>query len=148
MLKLERAIEIINYAKDLREHYHDPYKLAEDYGFEICESKSNYPGFTACIIHYEGRPSIITINDSFTDYSKRVLCAHELGHGLLHSGRVCNHFEGNNSADFFITEHEANLFAVAFLTDEATQSRFEIPLERMTNYMLQTLLNHNLHLKY
>ena len=146
MNKSKRAEEIVNYARELRRDCGtgDPYKIAKDFGFYVVESESAYPGFTAQIVGIQGYPKIISINRAYTESSRRVLCAHELGHALLHGERTCNHFAGNSTVAFDDEEYEANLFAVAFLTDEHINERIAVPIEKMNNYLLKTILDHNI----
>lgn len=86
-----------------------------------------------------GSSSLIALNINYSEKSKNVLCAHELGHVLLHSSSPLNHFNGSSSE-----EYEANLFAVALLfnDDDLCTS-----ILSMNNYILKGLLEYNLHLK-
>jgi Zn-dependent peptidase ImmA (M78 family) len=87
-----------------------------------------------------GNKPLICLNSHYTEKSKNILCAHELGHVLLHDTKLSNHFNGSND----IEEYEANLFAVALLFNEDDLC---ISILSMNNYMLKALLEHNLHLK-
>ena len=149
MITRERAIEITNFARDLKNHWqtNDPYEIAEIYGFKIAELDSHYPGFIARIVGITFYKKVISISNRFCRKSKRVLCAHELGHAFLHSDKVCNHFAESATGIHSITEHEANLFAVALLIDDYTESRLVMPIEDMDNFMLKCILDYNIHLK-
>jgi Zn-dependent peptidase ImmA (M78 family) len=146
MDKSKKAEVIVKYARDLKKSWNtnDPYILASLFGFCVVETGSVYPGFTAQIIGIEGYPKIISINKAYTESSRRVLCAHELGHALLHGERTCNHFAGSSTVAFDNEEYEANLFAVALLTDEDINGRIAVPIEKMNNYLLKTILDYNI----
>ena len=89
---------------------------------------------------------IISINDDYTDFSKMILCAHELGHALLHQNCV-NYFSATGHNHHASVEYEANLFALALLTDETFDRALPIPLENMNNYLLKTIIDYNLQKK-
>ena len=91
----------------------------------------------------DGYPTIISINDNFTEFSKKVLCAHELGHALLHENYV-NHFATTSRNITTNVELEANLFAIALLTDDDINNYINIPIEKMNNYLLKTILDYNI----
>ncbi len=149
MISEKRAKHIISYARQLKNYWHtnDPYELAAIYGYQVSERESCYPGFTAQIVGIEGYKTVISINKAYNEFSKRLLCAHELGHAFFHSEDVCNHFAGNDQSIDSVTEHEANLFAVALLTDNFINDRIIVPLEKMNNYMLKTIIDYNLHME-
>ena len=69
-----------------------------------------------------------------------VLCAHELGHALLHSDAV-NNFAATSKNAFKNVEYEANLFAVSLLFDEED---FNIKMLNMSNYLLKQVLDYNI----
>ncbi len=137
--------DIISLARDIKSSWHtnDPYKIAEHLGIVIMHRKNRVKGFTAQTLKFDGYPTIISINDAYTDFSKKVLCAHELGHALLHENCV-NHFAitGTNVASN--VEQEANLFAVALLTDSDIDNQLTMPLASMNNYLLKSILDYNL----
>ena len=118
-------------------------KLQKKLGIEVIHQQSGIKDFTAQTIKIDGYPTIISINDAYTPYSKKILCAHELGHALLHQNSV-NHFAvtGNNAQTSL--ELEANLFAVALLTDENFDRLLVMPLERLNNYLLKVIMDYNL----
>lgn len=142
------ANDIISLAGDIKSSWHtnDPYKIAEHLGIVILHRETCIKGFTAQTIKFDGYPAIISINDAYTDFSKKVLCAHELGHALLHENCV-NHFAitGTNVASN--VEWEANLFAVALLTSRDMDRHLTMPLASMNNYLLKSILDYNLKFK-
>jgi len=137
--------EIIKLARDFKIHWHtnNPYEIAKRLGIQIIHTKSSLKDFTAHTIKVTGYPTIISINDAFTEFSQKVLCAHELGHAILHEDCV-NHFATTTTNASTNVEYEANLFAVALLGDNDLFDNLSIPLENMNNYLLKTILDTNI----
>lgn len=142
------AQDIIALARDIKNSWHtnDPYKIAERFGIVVLHRENNIKGFTAQTIKMAGYPTIISINAAYTDFSKKVLCAHELGHALLHEDCV-NHFAFTSKNVATNVEQEANLFAIALLTDSDVDADLAIPLTNMNNYLLKSIMDHNLKLQ-
>lgn len=142
------ANDIINYVKDIKEQWrtNDPYTIAEYLGITVLHTTACFKDFTAQTIKVKGYPTIISINDAYTEFSKKVLCAHELGHALLHQECV-NHFAITNSNIATSVEQEANLFALALLASDETINSLDVPLTSMNNYLLKTIMDYNLELK-
>ena len=69
---------------------------------------------------YQSRIKNIVINQHTSSISQKILCAHELGHGLLHKELAA--MRGFHEATFFDStsraEYEANLFAAELLIDD------------------------------
>lgn len=63
------------------------------------------------------KPAIV-INSELDEYLQKTVCAHELGHHILHSGQMQS-CESNFLEDAAILEREANIFAACFLIDSA-----------------------------
>ena len=64
------------------------------------------------------RKKFIIINENLSSLDKKIICAHELGHCLLHSSRdVQNLLEYGNFEKYSIFEDEANEFAAHLLID-------------------------------
>lgn len=121
----------------------NPFELAERLGIEVLLRDVSMKGFTAQTIKMPGYPTIISINDKFNEKSKRILCAHELGHALLHEECV-NHFAVTNRNAITEVEREANLFAVALLIDDSLEAQLNVSLENMSNYLLKSILDYNI----
>jgi Zn-dependent peptidase ImmA (M78 family) len=136
--------DIINFVRDLKDFWHtcDPYEIAKIYGIEVIFSQHCRKDFTAHTIKMEGYPTIISINDSFSEFSKKVLCAHELGHALLHKDAI-NYFATTSKNVMTNVEAEANLFAIALLTDSDINDALNIPLEKMNGYLLKSIMEYN-----
>lgn len=102
-----------------RFHTRDPFALARELGITVM-LRHNFQRQKGafCIID---RCGFIFINGNLSDELQRLICAHELGHALLHreialSGRALLEFELLNVTDQ--CEYEANAFAAALLLDE------------------------------
>lgn len=137
--------DIIKLAKSFKEQWHtnNPYIIADKLGIAVVEKTSNIKDFTAQVIKMEGYPTIISINDIYSDFSRKVLCAHELGHALLHEN-CFNAFATTSSNVLTDVEYEANLFALALLADNNINEQLNIPLERMNNYILKVIMDYNI----
>ena len=146
MREFMRAEDIINLVKEIRKELGDIYL---NNPIDVCNKKNIairkitlnpkvYPAYTTNIF---GKP-IISLNENYTFLSQIVLCAHELGHALLHSDNCYNGFDGENMQQ----EYEANLFAVALLFTEKQYDSFSIPLEKMSNFELKYILDANIKL--
>ena len=137
--------DIIEMAKAFKKHWgtNNPYEIAEYLGISVIHTKSLIKDFTAHTIKMPGYPTIISINDKYTENSKKILCAHELGHALLHE-QCINHFAVTSSNIMTNIEFEANLFAIALLTDDNINMELSIPLEKMNNYLLKIIMDYNI----
>lgn len=131
--------EIIEKAKQIRKMGKTVIDIAENLGINIGYNNLDPKKFPAYNIRTEDKMSII-LNSKINNKSRNVLCAHELGHALLHNNKVINHF----GKEISIEEYEANLFAVALLFDE---DDFKIPLNKMSNFELKSILDHNINLE-
>ncbi len=135
-----KAGEIIDFVRDIRNHWgNDPISIAEICGIKVFASEAGTPsGSTICMAGY---PTIINLQGCISETAKRVLCAHELGHALLHQDMTINRFNGTSKGIQEECEYEANLFAVALLFNE---DDFNRPLEDLNNWMLKTILDFNI----
>ncbi len=139
--------DIIRLARDIKKSWktNDPYKIAERLGIIVLHRNNNIKDFTAQTIKVDGYPTIISINDAYTEFSKKVLCAHELGHALLHENCV-NHFAITSKNISSNVEQEANLFAIALLSNNNIDSNLAMPLSKMNNYLLKSIMDYNIKL--
>lgn len=89
-----RTNDIIRFAHELKAEFNtdNPFTLAQHYGFRICLTSGNPDVFKAYTVKLDGYPTIISINQAFSRTGKVFLCAHELGHALLHNNSI-NHFD-------------------------------------------------------
>ena len=134
--------DIIRYARELRREYHtqNPYKLAEHFGIRVVDGFHTDVSRKAFTVKMEVYPTMIMLNAAYDKKSRMVLCAHELGHALLHEEGM-NHFSVNEKNVFTNTEYEANLFAVSLLFDD---DQFNMPITEMSNYILKSILDWNI----
>ena len=142
------AKRILKFVKELKTTLNtsDPYEIAKYFGIQVLHKESPLKDFTAHTIKFPNYPTIISINDAYTDFSKKVLCAHELGHALLHEEAI-NHFKTTSKNLTVTVEQEANLFALALLSDEDINDSLTMPLSSMNNYLLKSIMDYNLELK-
>lgn len=142
------ADDIIRFARDIKNNWHtnDPYEIAKRLGIVVLHRENHIKDFTAQTFKIEGYPTIISINNAYTEFSKKILCAHELGHALLHENCV-NHFANTSNNVFSNVEKEANLFAISLLTDYDIDESLSIPLAQMNNYLLKAIMDYNIKLE-
>lgn len=138
-----RTREIMQLVGDIKREWNtkDPFEIADKFGIRVIVRASNIKDFKAQIIKVTGYPSIISINSKFSELSQKILCAHELGHALLHSDAV-NHFDITAKNIKSNVEYEANLFAVTLLCDE---KQFNMPISLMSNTLLKSILDYNIY---
>lgn len=133
--------EIIEIAIKLKNEFKNKNVLQIIKELEINLSYTNlkpnlYPAYT---VNY-GEKIGIVLNNNFNKKQQNILAAHELGHAILHKNNYYNGFGGENITQ----EYEANLFAVVLLFDE---DDFKIPLNKMSNFELKSILDHNINLE-
>lgn len=142
-----KAKEIINLVKDIRnkcenKYLTNPFGICQALDIPIRKITLNPKLFPAFTTNVSGNP-IISLNDSYSFSTQFVLCAHELGHALLHSNNFYNGFDGENLQQ----EYEANLFAVSLLFREDQYDLFDVPIYKMSNtdlkYILDKLIESN-----
>lgn len=133
-----RKQEIVDLATGLKNTYHtnDPYELARIFGIRVLEREHCIKGFKAHAVKFRGYTPYIVINNKYSSQSKKVLCAHELGHALLHEDTVNNFADVTHKINME-AEYEANLFALALLED---QVNLNTPMKDITPYLLQTIV--------
>ena len=117
-----------------------PSKLISRYGtrdpFRICREKGIEVMFRDDFTGQKGAFSLmlnvpfIFINNNLSDEMKRIVCAHELGHALLHR-QLCRNMKNQTIQEYEIfdirstTEYEANIFAAELLIDEEELTEYE-----------------------
>lgn len=140
-----RSADIIALAKGFKSTWktNDPFIIANRLGIEVLFREVAIKGFTAQTVKIPGYPTIISINDAYNEKSKRVLCAHELGHALLHDESI-NYFAVTRKNVLSDVEREANLFAVALLLDDNAEVKLNVSLANMSNYLLKSILEYNI----
>lgn len=128
----------------------DVYELAERAGLKLWfRPLGNLKG----LYTVERKSRYIVVNDELDDITMKVVCAHELGHDMLHRGlagggiRETTMYLDNNR-----TEREANLFAANILisdsrilsemqyTNDINELSYELSLPaEIVNYKLESL---------
>ena len=116
-----------------------PSKLISRYGtrdpFRICREKGIEIMYRDDFIGQKGAFSLmlnvpfIFINNNLSDEMKRIVCAHELGHAMLHR-KLCRQRKNQTIYEYEIfdirnsTEYEANIFAANLLIDEREMNEY------------------------
>ncbi len=136
--------DIVRFVNDIKNSWgtNDPFEIAERFGIVVNVRPSCLPDFTAHTLKRDGYPTIICINAAYDELSQRLLCAHELGHALLHAEGI-NHYTIASSIELERVESEANIFALTLL-DGSINKRVNMPIERMNNYILKSIVDYNL----
>ena len=117
------AEKIKREASRLKAKFHttDPFEICEALNIRVmrCPMGTKEKSCKGFFI-INARMKLITINSDLPEHIQRIICAHELGHAILHveTGLCAFHdfavFDKNN-----MQEYEANVFASEFLlTDE------------------------------
>lgn len=93
----------------------DPFRIADFLGITVIRTPlRGIRGF----YQYLKRCAIIYVDSSLPEYEARFVCAHEIGHALLHRG--CNRIFMDSHTYFAVNRYEieANRFAVDLLFDD------------------------------
>lgn len=134
-----RTGEIISFARSIRRNWgSDPVEIANRLGIHVLFRDGR--SVSAHTVKMDSYPTIISITGCEDPVGRQVLCAHELGHALLHDAGV-NRFEGSYKSIVNNIEYEANLFAVALLFDD---EELNTPISEMSNYVLKSILDCNI----
>lgn len=112
---------------------HDPFRIAEELGYTIiCTPLVGVRGF----YQYLKRCPIIYLDSELDDSTAQFVCAHEIGHSILHRG---NNRIFMDTRTFFVAgryENEANCFAVNLLySDDDLQPYLSRSIDRTAAYM-------------
>lgn len=108
----------------------DPFRLACELGIHVMKRDDfdRQKGAFSVVLNVP----FIFINDNLSEEMQRIVCAHELGHAMLHR-RLCKQRKNQTIYELEIfdikdnTEYEANVFAAGLLIDE----------EELTEYIQQ-----------
>lgn len=111
----------------------DPFRIAEELGFIVIRtSLQGIRGFW----HYTQRQHVIFINENLPEDRARFVCAHEIGHILLHRGYNRIYMDANTYFPVNRQEIEANRFAVELLYDDEDLRFFmDFPIQFAADYM-------------
>lgn len=113
--------------KNLIKRYktNDPFKLCNYLGIiVIFADLGDIKGYSVKRL----RKKLICINENLSDFAKKLVCAHELGHCLYHQLDDITFLINNTKViRKSYLEEEANQFAVELLYDEHLNEGYEIP---------------------
>ena len=114
MIKLNVKLRVLNLIA--RHRTRNPFKLARALNIEIIyQDLGEVRGFFKKIL----RRKYIFINSELSEFEQRLVCAHELGHAILHSSnRIQFLIDNTKILRRSKIEDEANLFASWLLFSE------------------------------
>ena len=94
----------------------DPFRLARDKQIVVLyEDLGNYRGYYNKVY----RQKFIHIHEDLDEVQKKITCAHELGHSILHTNTSTPYMRSNTFYSTNRYERQANLFAAHLLiTDD------------------------------
>jgi Zn-dependent peptidase ImmA (M78 family) len=103
-----------------KHHTNDPLQICEleNINVTIATLPQQIKGFYTKLFHLP----FIFLNDRLSHYEKRVVCAHELGHYILHPTTNTLFVQENTLLATSKLEHEADLFAAHLLIPDNKQS--------------------------
>ena len=140
-----RKQEIVDFALGLKRTYNtdDPFKIADLFGIRvIMNSGYQSRNFKAQAIKFKGYAPYIVINEKYTKSSKKVLCAHELGHIFLHD-ETLNNFANVGGRLNMEAEYEANLFTLALLEEP---ENLNVKMTDIAPYLLQNIVEDSVYI--
>lgn len=111
----------------------DPFRLAKELGYIVVRtSLQDIRGFW----HRTQRQHIIFIDDALPEQVARFVCAHEIGHVLMHRGYNRIYMDSNTYFPTNRQEIEADRFAVDLLYDDDDLRFFtDYPIQLAADYM-------------
>ena len=105
----------------------DPFRICREKGIEVM-FRDDFTGQKGAFSLMLNVPFIF-INNNLSDEMKRIVCAHELGHAMLHR-KLCRQRKNQTIYEYEIfdirssTEYEANIFAANLLIDEHEMNEY------------------------
>lgn len=111
----------------------NPFRIADELGFIVIRtSLQGIRGFW----HHTQRQHIIFIDENLPECAARFVCAHEIGHILLHRGYNRIYMDANTYFPVNRQEIEANRFAVDLLYDDEDLRFFlDYPIQLAADHM-------------
>ena len=111
----------------------DPFRIAKELGYVVVRtSLREIRGFW----HHTQRQHIIFVDDSLPEPVARFVCAHEIGHVLMHRGYNRIYMDSNTYFSTHRHEIEADRFAVNLLYDDDDLRFFvNYPIQLAADYM-------------
>lgn len=103
-------------ASVLKDYGQNPFDAATELGAYI--SFKDLGSLKGAYFGAMPKPTIV-INESLDEHTQKIVCAHELGHFVLHreSNFSCENITTGSLTNIGILEREANIFAAAYLID-------------------------------
>lgn len=94
----------------------DPLEICKllDIKLRFIHLSSGIYGFSDLERNAENFSATIFLSNALNPYAQRIVCAHELGHILLHGNERLNLFDINEQENS-LPEYEANLFAIELM---------------------------------
>lgn len=137
----EKAINIVNMVNKLKidNGTNDPFIICEKLNYKISDFNLNPNVYKAYTLENSHGEPCIYLNVNYSNKSKRILCAHELGHAILHEHNYYNCFGDSDPKK----EYESDLFAVALLFND---DDFITPIHKLSSTELRYILDSNLKL--
>lgn len=130
---VQRAVEYYNTL--------DPYEIAKKKGVIIRETPL---GETLGYYMKKSRIQFIMINSEITEHIKKFICAHELGHSILHPNSHTPFLRKNTLMSVDKIEREANEFAVNLLLYnknlEDYETKYDVLRENGIPYEMERFL--------
>lgn len=87
------------------------------------------------LYQYEKRNQFIYINCNLSDELQKVICAHELGHAILHKKTNCTFLKKNTFFNVDKLEREANLFAAELIIPNDFKNFIGQTLKEISHYL-------------
>lgn len=111
----------------------DPFRIAKELGYVVVRtSLQEIRGFW----HHTQRQHIIFVDDALPEPVARFVCAHEIGHVLMHRGYNRIYMDSNTYFPTNRQEIEADRFAVDLLYDDDDLRFFaDYPIQLAADYM-------------
>lgn len=114
--------DIVDAVKRVKRKYgeSDPFRLCRAMGIivnfvSLGTSEDAIKGFFV----YSNRKGVITINSDLPEVIQRIICAHEIGHYILHKNRkACAFHEVGLYDESVECEKEANFFSAEYLLED------------------------------
>lgn len=101
----------------------NPFEIADKLNIKI--NFMNYPEEVNGLYIYVHRNSLIFINDNLPYMMQKVVCAHELGHAVLHHQKNSTFMKSYTLFSIPKHENEANLFCTYLLLPEKDLVEYE-----------------------
>lgn len=143
--------DICKIVKKYKKKYNtkDPYTLVDELNIILIIAPLNT---IYGMYKYQNKNKVIYLNECLSEFERKYVLAHELGHAILHPKVSCSFFTNNSLVNKIKKEYEANLFAAELLIDfnesdliylegysiNQLASKYEVPTSLM-NFKINSL---------